>query len=158
MRFFARRSPCARALPWILAALFAVPQGGRLLLCIEADGRVHVEGAGAGHAGRAAEVCCDVTLTAASAFALSAAPSVAGEAFADAGGKPCGPCRDVVASAIPGRAVNLRSAAASALHLPASGAHSDLACPAADLDRFPLSICLPSSPILVSLETTFIRC
>jgi hypothetical protein len=160
MMSFVRRSTCARTLLWLLAgALLTVPSGERLLLCIEADGRIHLEGVGGSAAGPDAGICCERTLSSASRLGDAGAWAAPRESVLGApSGEQCGPCRDVVASSVPGRAANLRSAITPALHLPAASTHLDLSRESTDFGPFPLSTCPSSSPTLASLKTIVIRC
>jgi hypothetical protein len=130
------RSRCTLVLTLLLTSvLLVVPSGKNWLICIESDGRIHIESG--------AEGCCESGAPGArTGLALSVL----------AGAEDCGSCRDVLADSAPARPAALASipSPASQLCLQAgfeTTAHS-FAFPAAD----------PPSSTLASLQTIIIRC
>ena len=131
------RSRCTRALTLLLtSALLVVPGGKHLLICIEADGRIHLESR--------AELCCD-------GGAPSAETSFRVGAFTDAG-DDCGSCRDVLAGSAPARPT-----ADGSMPPPAFlcvGPDPGLATSTPSV----FGPFIPPSSALASLQTTVIRC
>jgi hypothetical protein len=131
------RSRCTLALTLLLtSALLVVPGGKHLLICIEADGRIHVESG--------ADLCCD-------SGAPSAETSVGIGVFAGAG-DDCGSCRDVLAGSAPARPTSAGSVAPPAFLC--VGPDPVLAASAPSIS----GPCASPSPALASLQTTVIRC
>jgi len=128
------RERFTRALTLLLASALLVVSGGNLLICIEADGRIHLDSG--------AETCCDNDTPAADAGAMLGAPNRAAD--------DCGSCRDVLAGSAPARQAAPGSFAPPMAQLCLGGESTarSLVLPAAD----------PPSPILASLHTTVIRC
>jgi hypothetical protein len=108
-----------------------------LLICIEADGRIHVESG--------TEPCCDTGAPSTETGASVAAPTGSGD---------CGSCRDVLAGSAPARQTASGSVPPPGFqicHAPDAGPDDDstpLGLPASD----------PPSLILASLQTIVIRC
>jgi hypothetical protein len=133
------RSRCTLALTLLLtSALLIVPGGKHLLICIEADGRIHVESG--------TEVCCD-------SGPPSAETSVGIGTFAGAG-DDCGSCRDLLAGSAPARPTAAGSVAPPAFLW--VGPDAGLAANATGVFG-PVSDAPPSTA-LASLQTIVIRC
>jgi hypothetical protein len=133
------RSRCTLALTLLLtSALLVVPGGKHLLICIEADGRIHVESG--------AELCCD-------SGAPSAETSVRIGTFAGAG-DDCGSCRDVLAGSAPARPTSAGSVAPPAFLC----AGPDPVLAASAMGVFGPMSDAPPSTTLASLQTIVIRC
>lgn len=133
------RSRCTLVLTLLLtSALLVVPGGKHLLICIEADGRIHVESG--------AEVCCDSEAPSAEASARIGAFTGAGD--------DCGSCRDLLAGSAPARPTSAGSVAPPAFLC--VGPDPGLAASATGVYGL-LSDASPSTA-LASLQTIVIRC
>lgn len=133
------RSRCARTFSLLLTSALLVVSGGKhLLICIEVDGRIHLESG--------AELCCDSDAPPVAASALISVQARAGD--------DCGSCRDVLAGSAPARPNDSGPALPPAFHLCAGpnelGDRTGLVCdlPATD----------PPSLTLASIQTIVIRC